>query len=381
MKAVLLGLLLLPITVWAEEESKLNLTPTGRVLVDGAVYASPQKNLFPDGMCIPEARIGVNMKYGSWSSSIDVSYSYGKVGLRNLWIEYGFNPGNSIRVGNFIHQFGLQSTSSSVKCTFEQPMASAPFTPGLQLGAMFVHYDPTFYATASFHVESSALTSVMNAPLFNQQGYMFLTRLVARNPIKDAPVWHVGISGGFGTPQQRVEDNNDIHDGFTLSANYPTRTVQLAAAKAVVTDSKNSFKFSPEAIFAYKRFALESQYFFQQVNRRENLTHYQAQGAYVTLRGLLTNGAEYGYVSSSAQLARPKAKSLECVVDFNHLSLSDSKAGIRGGRTNAMSVTLNYYFNQYITGRLNYSYAHAWDRAGVEPRTFNGIQARLMVLF
>lgn len=369
------------LTVAAQgDEPRLTLNPCGRILIDGAVYASPEKSMFPDGMAIPEARLGLKMAYGKWSSMLDVSYSYSKIGLRNMWIEYGFSPGNSFRLGNFIHQFGLQSTTSSQKCTFEQPMGSAPFTPGIQCGGMFLHYDPRFYAAASFFVESSALREIMNAPLFNQQGYGLLTRLVWRRPQESGLTLQAGISGGFSTPQRRIENNNDIHDGFTTAALFPTKVAQVTAVEAIVTDSKNLFKVSPEVVATYGRVALEGQYFFQQINRRKGLPGYRSHGGYATLRTLV-KGKGYGYTSSTAQVGMPAPGSLECVVDYNFTNLSDATAGILGGRSNSASLTFNYYFNPYITGRLNYTFTHAWNRAGHEPATLNAIQARLMVLF
>lgn len=379
--AISLILFLIPASIAAQdEEPRLKVSLTGRVLVDGALYASPQKSLFPDGVAIPEARIGASMRYGNWSSAIDVSYAYSKIGLRNMWIEYGFDKANSLRIGNFIHQFGLQSTSGSTKCTMEQPIASALFTPGLQLGAMFVHHDSRLYASFSANVESSALSQVVNAPLFNQQGYGLHTRIVWRKPVEGAPIWHIGISGGFATPQRHVEDNEDIHDGFTVSANFPTKVVQLSAIGTTVYKAKNLFKFTPEFVFAYKKGALEVQYFFQQINRRQSLEPFLAQSGYVTLRGVLIGG-EYGYNSATAQLKNPRPGSLECVLDYNYANLSDSKAAIFGGISNSASATLNYYFNPYITARLNYTYVHRWNRADADPVTFNGFQARLMVLF
>ncbi len=364
----------------ADDSPVLSLKPSARMLLDGALYASPQKELYPDGMAIPEARLGVKMSYGKWSSTIDVGYAYAKVGLRNMWIEYGFDSHNALRFGNFIHQYGLQSTSSSLKCTMEQPTASALYTPGIQLGAMFTHWSNHLYAAASFHVESSALTQVMNMPLFNQQGYGILSRVVYRNPSPDGPIWHVGISGGFATPQRTVKDNADIHDGFTTSANYPTKVVQASELGVTVDKAMNQFKFTPEVVFAYDRFAFEGQYFFQQINRRQNLQAFRSQSGYATLRGLII-GKPYSYVSSTAQLGTPGKGSLECVLNYNYATLSDSKAGIYGGRANTFSATLNYYFNPYITLRLNYFHTHAWDRTDVDPSTLNGFQARLMVLF
>ena len=374
--------LLASFNVAAEDEPVFKVTPSGRVLIDGALYASPQKELFGDGMAIPEARVGVKAYYGKWSTMIDVGFAYSKIGLRNMWVEYSFNPGNSIRVGNFIHQFGLQSTTTSLKCTYEQPIASALFTPGLQLGAMFTHHSPTFFAAASFHVESSALNNVMNYPQFIQQGYGLLTRLVWRK-VQERPadgVINIGISGGFATPQRRLIDDQDVHDGFAMSATFPTKVAQVQAIGTTVANSMNLFKLTPELLLSKGRLALESQYFFQRINRRMNLPGFNSQSVYVTLRGIIFGGT-YSYDSAAAQPVNPNKNALELVADYNYATLSDLRANIFGGRENSFNLTLNYYFNKYFTARLNYTYTHTWNREGHDPVSLNGFQLRIMALF
>lgn len=289
-----------------------------------------------------------------------------------------------VRIGNFLQPYGYESpTTSNFKSTFEQPLASAIYTPGLHLGAMYTFTNPMFYAAGSFIVESAALTNVMNYPLFNQQGFGLLTRLVWRQKNsgeKYKPILQAGISGGYSTPQQRLVDNEDVHDGFVVAANYPTKVTTLQAIGSTVANSKNLFKFTPEILLAYRKIALESQYFFQQINREAGLHSYVSQSAYATVRAILF-GDDYTYDSSIAHLGNPKKNTLELVADYNYAKLSDPKASIFGGRANSFNLTLNYYFNPYITARLNYSYTHAWDRRGYEPVTVNVIQARIMLLF
>lgn len=366
------------------EEPKFKITPTGRVLIDGALYASPEKHLFKDGMAIPEARLGAKFFYGNWSSWIDVGFAYGKIGLRNMWIQYDFNDKNSIRVGNFLQPFGYQSpVTANNKPTFEQPLVSAIFTPGLQLGVMYSFHNEMFLSASSFHVESSALTNAMNYPLFNQQGFTLLTRFVAHNKDADQtdkPIVHGGLSLGFSTPDRHLVDNEDIHTGFTNSAYFPTKVSSQIAVSAVVGDAKNKFKLSPELLLGYKRIALESQYFFQTISRTNSLKAFNAQGAYATVRGILIGG-DYSYDSVISQLVHPKKHTLEAVADYNYVTLSDYKSGIMGGRANSFNFTLNYYFNQYITARLNYTYTHTWDRPDEPDLTQNAFQLRLMLLF
>ena len=199
-------------------------------------------------------------------------------------------------------------------------------------------------------------------------------------PAGSSSFLHIGLSGGFATPQRRVEDGEDIHDGFTMSANFPTKVAQVKAIGTTVDHSMNLFKFTPEIVAAGGRIAFEGQYFFQQINRRDGLRAYRTQSGYATLRTLLTRSS-YAYVSSTAQISRPAPGSLEMVADYNYSSLTDRRADIAGGRANSMSLTLNYYINPYITARMNFFHTHSWGMDSAPGMTLSGIQARLMVLF
>ena len=381
---LLCSLLVLFATSKAEDDAKFKVLPMGRVLIDGAFYASPDKDVFKNGMAIPEARLGAKFYYGKWSSWIDVGFAYGKIGLRNMWIQYDFNDHHSVRAGNYLQPFGYQSpTTTNNKPTFEQPLASALYTPGLQLGAMYTFNNPSFYSATAFHVESSALTNVMNYPDFNQQGFTLLERFVWRQ--KDSgkegnPIIQAGISLGYSTPDRHLIDDKDVHSGFTNTALFPSKVNPTTALSAVIGDARLRFKLSPELVMAYKRIALESQYFFQTIARKDNARAFNSQSAYVTLRGIIIGG-NYSYDPKIANLVNPKKHALECVMDYNYANLSDAKAGIFGGRANSFNVTFNYYFNAYITARLNYSYTHVWDRGNEPSLTQNAFQLRLMLLF
>lgn len=362
-----------------KEKPKFKVVPTGRILMDAAIYSSPNEDMFKPGFAIPDARLGAKMSFGKWDAKIDVGFAYGKVGLKDLFIGYTFNPDMNLKVGSFIHQYGLQSaSSSSMKPTMEEPVSNAVFNDSRQLGVQYEYAGKKFLATASFHVEPSATTVVLAPNQFNHEGFGFRTRLVAHPICEDGKVVQVGFSTGFSTPQRNGEP--DVHDLFQFKSNFPTRVEQVTAIDAQVTDSKNQFKFTPELLLNYKQFALESQYYFNRVHRKDGLHNWTGQGAYVTLRGLIL-GKTYTYDKFGGGLATPAPKSLELVLDYNYTKLSDKAAGIYGGRLNDFSATLNYYINKWMIARLHYSYTHTWDRAGAQPVSVNGFMARLQVIF
>lgn len=120
-------LILLSVQVNAQEQSVLQIRPTGRILMDGGLFHSDNKN-FVDGVAIPDARIGVKATYGKYKAKVDIGYAYGKVSLKDIFVERQFSSHALLRVGNFVHQFGLQSsTSSSMKVTMEEPASNEAF--------------------------------------------------------------------------------------------------------------------------------------------------------------------------------------------------------------------------------------------------------------
>ena len=276
-------LILLSVQVNAQEQSVLKIRPTGRILMDGGLFHSDNKN-FVDGVAIPDARIGVKADialrtgtipdarigvkatYGKYKAKVDIGYAYGKVSLKDIFVERQFSSHALLRVGNFVHQFGLQSsTSSSMKVTMEEPASNEAFFNSRLMGAMFVYDKNDFFGTASVHVESEALKKKSNE--LGKMGYGAMSRLVYR-PLHDTGrLFQLGISGAYETPRYNSESTLN-HTSFDLGANFPTRIAKVRAVNALIPDAKNLIKFTPEMIAGYGPVALEAQYYYLQVNRR-----------------------------------------------------------------------------------------------------------------
>lgn len=370
--------LAVPAFAQSGDEPKLKISPTGRILLDGALYAGQTHDLFDPGVAITDARVGVKASYGKWNACIDVGYAYGKVGLKDIYLQYNFDEENLLCGGHFIHQYGLQSaTSSSMKCTMEEPTSNEVFNAPRQLGIMYVHSTDKWLATASAHVEPQS--TFLHANKMQKQGYGVLSRVIARPVHEDGNTVQLGISGGFGTPQYS-DDNEENHHVFELGGNFPTRVDQVKAVDATVDHAMNMFKFTPELLLSYQKVALEAQYFFNRYNRRQHIHAFTGQGGYVTLRGLLI-GDRYGYAMVDGGLATPSAKSLELVLSYNYTTLTDEHAGIWGGRVNDVSATLNYYINKYMLFRFRYAYTHRWDCDFAPKVDLSAFQARLQIIF
>lgn len=358
-------------------ENKLKVRPIGTLLIDGALYCSPQKEMFPDGAAIPDVRLGAMASYGKWEAKVEVGMAYGRVGLKDCWLQYSFSPSDCLVAGLQMQQFGYQNSSAAcMKVTMFEPISNTIFNEGHMIGLQWIHSADRYFTTLSAHVEPKAATVVSGKDELTQQGYGLRSRLVGRPWHADGRMLQIGFSSAFLSPQCGPER----HDAFNFNAMFPTSVCQQSAIGTTVDNAMNLWKFTPELMACYGRAAVESQYFFMQVNRRGGLQPFRASGTYVTLRGLIL-GSDYSYNMAFAGIDTPAKGSLELVGSYNYTGLSDSKAGIYGGRINDLSAGVNYYFNRYIIGKFRYSYTHRWDRDGMEPVSLSAFQLRLQVLF
>lgn len=369
----------------SSDKPKFSITPTGRILVDGAGYMGGNGDIgesgdtkFVSGVAIPDLRIGVKAKYGKWQAKVDVGFGYGKVGLKDTYLEYDFDSQNLIRGGYFVPQFGLNSeTSSSMKPSYEEPTSNEFFYANPRLLALMYEYsgDKYFAATTVF-AEAAAMTN--NATAMGKQAWGAQTRLVWRpSHTDDGTIAQVGISLNYTSPTA------DDHTGFSFSSNFPSRVSKVGLLNASIDHARGLFKLTPELLLAKGRFALEAQYYYMNVARKDGFGSYRAQGAYGMLRSLLV-GNHYGYTMGDAGVATPAPHSFEMVLMYNYTNASDASAGIYGGITNDASCTFNYYINKYMIARLRYSYTTVRDRRVenmLDRRHVNILEARVQIKF
>ena len=371
-------LLAIPFAAQAQE-AKLEVKPSGRILFDAA-YLNPQHNEdnMKSGVGIPDVRVGVGFSYGKWKGKIDMGYAYGKVGMKDVYLQYNFDKQNFLRGGYFIHQYGYQScTSSSFKETMEEPQSNAAFNNDRVIGLMYEHSEKNFLATVSAIVETDAMKQTTD--ITGSEGIGALTRLVWHPHTERGNIFHVGISGGI--QGARYSSNAEMnHKQFTLSSNWPTRVSKVKAQQAVVTEAKAMYMFSPEILFSKGRFAAVGQYFLNKVSRRNDLDAFNGSGAYVTLRGII-KGDAYKYTMNDGGIDTPDPGIMELVFQYNYTSLSDTRAKIYGGYLNDWTLGYDYYINKYMIWRVRASWTRVTNRAEYENNELWAVETRLQVKF
>ena len=178
-----------------------------------------------------------------------MGYAYGKVNMKDVWLQYDFDKENFVRGGYFIHQYGFQSsTSSSFKETMEEPQSNAVFNNDRMIGLMYEHSENKFLATASVVVETDAMKQTTDQ--IGNEAIGAMTRLLYRPYAERGKMFQVGISGGIeGARYSSKEELN--HKQFTLATRWPTRVAKVNSQEALVTDAKTLYKFSPEIMYSF----------------------------------------------------------------------------------------------------------------------------------
>lgn len=369
----------------APAQDRLQLTPIGRIHVDGALYA-PDKNGFNDGASLPEIRAGVRANYKDWMARIEIGYSYGVIGMKDVYMQRNFTPDDHLRIGYFIPQFGIRGGGSASHKPDMLPQNSESFfrTMTRKIGVGYTRFNSDYFLSGTAFVGGRSLTLTST-----QQG-----RVSVGGSLRG--VWHpitgdqgtvqVGFSASYETAShtQLINDAGDeeLSDGYrTYSCFFPTTVSKVPMLSAHVGDAVGDWKFSPELVLSKGCFALESQFYYMTVTRHSQLSSYNALGAYGMLRCLLLGDDNYNYSNAEGALALPSPRSLELVLGYDYTNADSRKAGIDGGISNDWSACLNYYINKYMIARLRYSYTDVRNSAVSERRGVNIIQARLQFVF
>lgn len=367
--------------VYAQSEPKLEVRPSGRILMDAGVMHSSDETvdkLLNDGVAIPDVRAGVSATYGQWKLKVDIGYARQKISIKDVNIDYKIDKENLIRGGYFVHQFGLQSgTSSSFKISMEEPEANQAFFNSRLLGLMYLHAGDKFHATASVFAENDAMKN--STDKLGNEAWGVMSRLVYRPNTQRGKIFHIGLSGGYESPRYNSKEELN-HKSYTMKAAFPTRIADVAVQSATISDAKSLWKISPEVTAAWGNFGVEAQYFYVNVAREKNLPNFGAWGAYTNLRYLL-KGSGYTYTKNDAGIATPDPGSMEIVAAYNYSTLTDKDANIYGGKVSDWALTFNYYINKYMIWRVRGSITRATDNAAFNNNTFSILETRLQFKF
>lgn len=365
-------------------QSQIKTEAIGRLHVDAATYA-PLKYGFESGAAVSELRAGAKCTVDDWMARIEIGYNYGKIGLKDVYIQRSLSPNSYFRTGYFIPEFGIRGAGSASYKPAMQPMVSESFfrTMTRKIGVLYDYAFQDGAVSASAFVGGRSMT--LNATEQGKVSVGGCVRSVWHPICEDGNLIQLGVSAFYETASHTASDGaggETVSPGFRkYSAKFPTQVSSVPMLEADVKKAKGDYKFSPELILSAGPLAIESQYFFMTVPRTDGFKPYQAEGAFGIVRWLVKGDREYCFNRSASNLKDPKAGSVELVAAFDYTNANLGKSEIKGGISNELSLCANYYINQCLTARLCYTYATVADSPRPEPSCANILQARLQFVF
>lgn len=369
-------------------QEKVEIKVTGRALFDAATYtqndqAKTEDGEMNEGVGIRDMRVGFKATYGKWYFRGDVSYSNNKVSLKDVYLQYSFNENNFLRAGHYTAPFGLSSAYSSAKKEYLDEPEGNIYQPGRRIGVMHTISNHNLWLQYGAFADNSALTTSTDKS--GPQGYTVSGRFVYRPIMTDVGGFHVGFSG-MHVKAEAVDASSHAH--IKYDKKYLTAVDKRTATAIDITDARWENKFTAEFQGIWHNYQLSSQYYWSHISRDENKS-YNTDGFYVSARGIIINPADYKYNYACSGVDNPADKNLELMLGFGYLNLKDAKAladapiaGMaKAGRMSDLSAGLSFFWNKYVTLRLNYHYihSHTWDQPSA--KVVNVVQMRVQYMF
>jgi len=418
------------------EDGKYSFSPGGRFTFDGA-YLDEDITPLASGTMIKEARINTSLKINKINIFFEIDFAKNKVTAKDIWARYSFTDHSFIKAGYYTEPFSPNYLITTEKVMFiVRPATASAFAPPRSLGISYRHYDRWFW------FEGGVFGDDINQTYQGKDGFAVTGRFVYIPIELPSSHLHFGFSASYRTGDSRGLDEDgsgyynrklnytaglqtSIHTekfitsyiGPSGSNNYGQET--LASLKK--GGAKDQLQLDFEILDIYKNFYWQVEYIHTKVSRvmnKEKILHLERDGGvfpetwsdiaykYGEPRDLNFNGfyaqasymffgGDFKYSKYSATVIRQTKRALILSARYNYTSLNDIEGNYingefydenglnlseAGGKTEAISVALNYVFNANVRFIVEYT-NQKFDLYDEPNENINMYQARLQVVF
>lgn len=421
-----------PLLKYISKENNFEASVGGRMFADVAYFHSEWTPM-NSGAAITDARVHAALKYGKWYLYADFGFGFGEFSQKNLFVRYNFKESakgiHSVKAGYYNEPSSMSMMTSSYNYHFiTRPTTAQALAPGRALGATYKFYNQHFFADQGIFAQLK-----YNNQKEGYQGLNLSGRWLWK-PVNDK---HVTFQFGAGARYERINAGEVIKDGvyqtnMHIASNmqtYVDRTTEFLSCD--LPWAKNAFTISPEFLVKTDRFFGRGEFTWKKVwKERPDEVLFESQlggqqswqtlaswqkgnplrpttlnGAYVEL-GYLICGKAYSYDDEYGLLKGMGDKnSLEVVARYSYTNLTDITKGdmflignhkfypnglvvdypasssIDGGTMHAVTLGLNYSFNQYIKLMAEYQYSNLSNVYFPNDQNFNQLQLRVAFAF
>jgi len=395
----------------------------GRAYMDGTYYMEDATDL-SSKTNLSDVRLYAKASWKKWEAKINFSFAENEVHAKDIYLKYNLSDNSYLKVGNFYEPFGIQGSISSKDSKFiGNSFSGEAFGIGRTVGIGYTTFSNRYFVSGGLFGSEIGNTKKGDA------GYSVTAKAVYSPIVEDNMNFHVGASASYRLPDANGYDEKYNDDEYNREVIYAAGP-EHKFLNAVVDHAGNELKLNAQLLGTYGRFMIQSEYYSNKVYRKSN---YELQfehstpdmwgwpsssqdledwygkqrdiktDGYYVQAGYLIKGDNYSYNSSSAFLNRPKAGSVELLVRLNQTNLNDidgifmqdkfwdadpikaasgqTNFSVGGGESIDYSLGLNYYVNNNVMFRLNYTYMDIDNVYFRQDDKISFVKARIQVNF
>lgn len=374
MKKITLLLLILTssLRTTASGSDNFNWKLGGRLLLDGMYYISHPDTLNHQANIV-DMRLAGKVTFGDWYLKLDMGFAGNKVSPKDAYLQYMKNA-HCFRAGYMFGFFSLDQSTSTNDFVFNTGANVAEvFYPGRRIGLSYTRTPKHYYFSVGVFMGDD-----INLKTNVKQGYNLSGRAVWRPIHEESRLLHIGAAGFFKIPDT---DQETGIKSITLKSSGLTYLNSPKYQYLTIRDAQNQIQANAECYFFQNKWMIQTEYMMMRINRSLQAKRYKAQGGYIQA-GFLLQGHHFGYDATDAVPVMPTDRnSILVVARYNINRLNDDNAHLYGGNQQDFSVGINYYYNQYLSTRLNYSYVQLDSNAPLGKNDIHLIQARIQIKF
>ena len=374
MKKILLVVFSLLTLSGYAKELKLDMKArlSGRFLFDGISYFNAADTL-DSQLNIGDLRLCGQVEVGKeWFFTVDVAMTRNKLSIKDCFAQFIRN-GHSLKIGHFFGSFGIDQSMGSCDFVFHTGANSVEsMYANRRMGAAYLRIHPKYFLSWGVFFSDSFINKEKT-----QYGYNTSLRGVWRPINTPDKLIHVGASALFKVPDM----NKDTKQRTVSFGGGGVTYLPMPKFQSVVMDNvRNVIGVGCEFYVFNNRWMAQGEYNAMLVNQFHR-KQFRSHGGYIQA-GYLIKGRHYGYSQNTAVTLMPYDKrSLLVAVRYNYSDMNTAEAGLWGGKQRDLAVGLNYYFNKYISTRLNYTYMMLDEHSQLGEMNMHILQTRFQFRF
>lgn len=335
------------VVVCAQNEMKVQFR--SRALLDAAVsgYGKEHAQGYYN---LEDFRVGFKAACGQYEVKADIGLGDEKVAVKDMLFSYYFKHGGVLTLGNGYEPFSMDMLVSTADLRFHQSSASVlAFTDGRKLGATYHYSGSHCYFATGFYTNNDINTLGSES---HKNSFVSTSRIVLRRVDKTHSLFHFGGAFSFRSRHTNVEEGVMK----SMSSAGVTSMFPFPLLEANISDVSTEVKGLVELLYTAPRFMIQSEYFYDCLNRTNGRKSYCSHGGYIQ-GSLLLKGRGFEYDALYGVPGRPiTPQSVELVLRFNYTDMNDTCPGILGGEEKDISLGVNFYLNRYFGVKFGGSY-------------------------